>query len=321
MSDRTYIDGNSIGYAAAQRKGRKLSSGSLETTAIYGALQTMRNRLERNPGTAPVVLWDGRSWRYDPFPDYKGNRTATPEQVAERERYKAQKKYILKGLYFMGVPQLIADNMEADDLAALLTKRAVAQGHSVTLVTGDKDWIQLVDKGVIWDDHKMDRRVTIGNFAEFTGFKTRKAFVHCKALEGDAGDNIKPNTGIGGTGAQQLMRVFEDVHEFQACSQEDAVARWVAAGFTVPRVKKTQAQTLPAKFQALRDDPEVRARFEWALSLVDLHASCIPAPINMRIIRKPIDKPSFIQFCGELGFHSFLRDVDAWLAPFQEQLN
>lgn len=313
---KTYLDGNSIGYAAAQRKGKKLSAGAQETTAIYGAITTVRKLMEARVGTAPVVLWDGRSWRHSVFSDYKGNRTATPEQVQERERYKAQKAFILRAFHCMGMSQLLAANMEADDLAAILTRDAVSKGIAVGLITGDKDWLQLVQPGVVWIDHKMDRKCTAAEFHKFTGFRTITAFTHAKALQGDTGDNIKPRTGVGEDGAIELFGVFDDVHDLQRCSQEDAVARWLAAGKSCPKGRKGAPVMLPTKYQKLRDDAEVRARFEWALELVDLNHHAIPAPVGLRMSRAPVDVDGFTKLCMELGFASILRNVDAFLKPF-----
>ena len=179
MIQRTYIDGNSVGHAAQHghsKGGKKLTAGATETTAIYGMLTSMNKILPTRVAATPIVLWDGRSWRYSAFPDYKGNRTDTLEKQQERERYRKQRQHMFKGLHLLGVSQLVAGNMEADDLAAILTRKEIAKGNMVTLITGDKDWIQLVEKGVAWVDHKLDRKVTRTDFEHFTGYRTEKAW-------------------------------------------------------------------------------------------------------------------------------------------------
>lgn len=315
MIRRTYIDGNSVGHAA-QHGQQKLYAGERETTAIYGMLRSIHKLLRTRLAATPIVLWDGRSWRYTDFPDYKGNRTATKELVADRERYKAQRRDMFRGLHLLGISQLVAGNMEADDMAAILTRKALARGDQVTLITGDKDWLQLVERGVAWFDHKIDRKCSVSNFTEFTGYRTQKAFIHSKALQGDAGDNVKPNTGVGEEGAKDLLSVFDCVHSFQQLSQEDAVARWLAAGKKVPKVKKGAEQTMPAKYQKLRDDMELRERFEFALKMMDLGHPDIPAPTNIRGTKTKIDRDAVAAFCAEFGFTSILRDLDSFLSPF-----
>jgi DNA polymerase I len=320
MQLRTYIDGNSVGHAAQHghsRGGKKLVAGGQETTAIFGTLISMQKILRTRTSAQPIVLWDGRSWRYNRFPDYKGQRTATAELVAERERYKAQRKQMFLGLHLLGVNQLVAGNMEADDMAAIMTRASLAKGNMVTLITGDKDWIQLVEKGVAWVDHKHDRTVTCTNFHEFTGFRTQRGFIHAKALQGDAGDNVKPNTGIGEAGAVELLSVFECVHDFLRCSQEDAVARWIAAGKECPKPKrKADPVALPSKYQKLRDCQETQARFEFALEMMDLGHPAIPKPTQVRSTRAPLNRPAFEAFCAQHAFMSLLRDMNTFLRPF-----
>jgi 5'-3' exonuclease len=318
MIRRTYIDGNSVGHAAQHGNGKqgKLYAGERETTAIFGMLRSIQKILRTRLAATPIILWDGRSWRYSEFPDYKGTRTDTAEKMAERERYKAQRRDMFRGLHLLGISQLVAGNMEADDMAAILTRKALARGDQVTLITGDQDWIQLVERGVAWIDHKIDRKVTVTNFREFTEFASQKAFIHAKALQGDTGDNVKPRTGIGHAGAVELLSVFDCVHSFMRLSQEDAVAKWLAAGKTVPKAKKGDPQLLPAKFQKLRDDTELQARFEFALKMMDLGHPDIPAPTNIRGTKAKVDRAAFEKFCAEFGFTSMLSKMDEFISPF-----
>jgi 5'-3' exonuclease len=306
----TYIDGNSVGHAAQHGfggKGKKLVAGAQETTAIFGILQSMHKLMKHRMGTLPTILWDGRSWRFERFPDYKGNRTATAQLVADRERYRSQRKLMFEGLHYLGMRQLIAGNMEADDLAAILTRQVVAKGEVVTLITGDKDWLQNVQKGCVWKDHKQDRKCTYETFEEFTGYKTRKAFVHSKALQGDTGDNIKTNIGIGEKGALELLAAFPCVHTFLDTNLSDAAHQFAA----------THGKALGKKYKDLHQSLELRDRFNWALELMDLNHPSIPAPTGIRATREPVNRPAFEQFCMRLGMSGLLRGMDDFIKPFQ----
>jgi len=310
MTFRTYIDGNSVGHAAQHghgKGGKKLVAGGQETTAIFGMLTSMHKLLKTRTASTPIVLWDGRSWRYERFDDYKGNRTDTKEKVAERERYRSQRAEMFKGLHLLGVCQLVAGNMEADDLAAILTRRAVAKGDSVTLITGDKDWIQLVQRGVAWQDHKIDRKCTASNFYEFTGFRTQRAFIDCKALAGDSGDNIKPNTGVGEDTAKKLFEVFDDAEDFLRTDLDMAQERYFLH----------HGKNMYHGAVKFHSDPEAQARFRWALEMMDLSHPTIPAPTNMRGTKAKIDRPAFEAFCAQHAFMSILKDVDRFIQPFQ----
>jgi 5'-3' exonuclease len=328
MIQRTYIDGNSVGHAAQHgqgKNGKKLTSGATETTAIFGMLKSMNVLLRARTTATPIVLWDGRSWRYEAFPDYKGTRTDTVEKQQERERYRLQRKHMAQSLHLLGISQLVAGNMEADDLAAILTRKERAKGNHVALITGDKDWIQLVEPGVAWLDHKEDRKVTASNFHEFTGFRTQKAFIHAKALEGDAGDNVKPRTGVGEETSRKLLSVFDCVHDFLQTPYDDAVARWLAGGNDCPKPKrKNDPQQLPSRLHKLHTDKEIQERFEWALGLMDLGHPDIPAPVGIKGTKAKLDRPAFEAFCAQFAFHSLLQDMDRFLKPFitlEEEFN
>lgn len=309
MQLRTYIDGNSVGHAAQHghsKGGKKLVAGGHETTAIFGTMISMQKIVRSRTSSMPVVLWDGRSWRYNSFSDYKGNRTATAEQVAERERYKAQHREMFMGLHLLGMNQLVAGNMEADDMAAIMTRNSLAKGNMVALVTGDKDWIQLVEKGVSWVDHKIDRKVTVSNFHEATGFKTQRAFIDCKALAGDSGDNVKPNTGVGEDTAKNLFQVFDDAEEFLRTPIDEAMARYQAH-----HGKKMYHGAV--KFHS---DKEAHERFRWALHMMDLGHPDIPKPQNVRSTRSPFNRQGFEDFCKRHGFMSILKDMERFTSPF-----
>jgi 5'-3' exonuclease len=266
----------------------------------------MHKLMRQRMGTLPTVLWDGRSWRYERFPDYKGNRTATAEQRTERERYKSQRKLMFEGLHYLGMRQLIAGNMEADDLAAILTRQVVAKGEVVTLITGDKDWLQNVQKGCVWKDHKLDRKCTFETFEEFTGYKTRTGFVHSKALQGDSGDNVVTKIGIGEKGALDLLAVFPCVHTFLETPIADAAAQFAAH----------HGKALGKKYRDFHASQELRERFEWALELMDLNHPKLPAPTGIRATREPVNRAAFEQFCMRLGMSGLIRGMDDFIKPF-----
>ena len=308
MKHHTYLDGNSIGHAAQHGAKKKLYAGERETTAIYGMLYSVRKIMRARAHSQPIILWDGRSWRYSVFPDYKGTRDDTTQKQADRERYKSQRRSMFHGLHLLGVRQLVSGNMEADDLAAMLTRRAVGNGDKVSLITGDQDWIQLVQPGVVWVDHKVDRKVNASNFQEFTGFKTQRAFIDAKGLQGDSGDNIKPKTGVGEKGAVDLLSVFETVDEFLAMDLDEAQER-----FFLHHQKK-----MGKKMRDLHTNADgARDRFIWARSLMDLSHPDIPKPEKIKGSHRPLDRDGFTKFCMEHSFTSILQGMDNFLTPFE----
>lgn len=310
MGWRTYIDGNSVGHAASHgnAKQTKLYAGGQETTAIYGLIRSLNAILRDRTHAVPTILWDGRSWRHSAFSEYKGTRDVTPQQIADRAAYKSQMPSMVRACNLLGLRQLIAGNMEADDLGAILTRDAVAKGENVALITGDKDWLQLVQPGVVWVDHKTkpERKCNAAEFAAFTGFKTTKAFIDAKALGGDSGDNIKPNTGVGEDTAKKLFQVFDDCDHFLATPLDEAKDRYFL------HHGKAMYHGA-AKFHA---DPEAQKRYRWARQLMDLGDPTIPKPTNVRLSHTPLDRAGFEKFCAEHAFHSTLATMDNFLRPF-----
>lgn len=310
MKFNTLIDGNSVGHAAQHGfggKGKKLVAGGQETTAIFGMIVSVQKMLRGHENHNPIILWDGRSWRYNDFEDYKGNRTNTADKVQERERYRSQRHLMFKGLHMLGMTQLVAGNMEADDMAAILTRKMVAKGESVKLITGDKDWLQLVQPGVTWIDHKQDRKCAQANFQEFTGFRTPAQFVDAKGLQGDSGDNIKPKTGIGESGAKKLLAVFDSVEEFLQMELAAAEER-----FTAHHGTRMHHGT-----RSFHGDKEAQDRFRWALKMMDLNHPEIPKPIKVQVTRGNVDVEAFKAFCGQHAFMSLMKDIDRFVQPFK----
>jgi 5'-3' exonuclease len=319
LAQRVYLDGNSIGHAAqhgtaSKAGGGKLYAGDQETTAIFGFLRSLHKLLRSRQFSRPIVLWDGRSWRYSVFPDYKSARSKTTKQQGDKTAYKSQAPHICRALHLLGVSQLISYNMEADDLAAILTQKAVAKGDTVGLITGDQDWLQLVQPGVVWIDHKVDRKGTVANFHELTGYRTTKAFVHSKAMQGDSGDSVPGCGGIGPKGAKDLLDVFDDVHAFQALDEATAKDKYF----------QHHAKPIPQKLMNLLTDRDTIARFEQGLGLMDLFHPDIPKPTDIKGTKAPLNRPAFEALCSEFGFFSLLKDMDHFISPFialEEEFN
>lgn len=299
------IDGNAIGFAAAAAQ--TLKAGDMETQAIYGTIRAVRHSIVRYPSLKPIVCWDGLSWRKSAFEGYKANRDKPAVQKYEilaakqRDSYKTQRPYIMKGLKLLGVPQLTAINLEADDLAGILVRRYVKQGQKVLLISGDKDWIQLVQPGVGWYDPIRDNSITAKTMEEKLGVKTGHQWVQVKALMGDVSDNVTGVGGIGEKGALELVSTYGDVTSF------------------VNQVIDGTIKNIPKKFEALARIEEKMEIFQRNMMLMDLNHPAIPAARETELIREPLDYDAFKAFCEEFMFNSILRDLDNWIEPFTDK--
>lgn len=212
----TVIDGNAIGYIGQALK--KLTNGDGQATqSIYHFAKTIPNLAKKFPNSTPIVLWDSHcQWRYDLLPEYKGKRDATPELKAMRAEYRTQRPFIQDMLSHMGVMQWTVDNYEADDLAGFLARKVLTIGGKLILVTGDKDWLQLVSGNVLWYSPVEKIIVGVKNFHQYTGYRDGVSFLQGKALQGDNSDNISSVGGLGKETAPKILDRFGSIQHLMA---------------------------------------------------------------------------------------------------------
>ena len=293
MKQFILIDGNAIGYA--QQLGMtRLSTGDQATHAIYGFLLALRKVAMPNSNERiPIVLWDGGAqWRKDICPDYKANRRNDAKKIAVKDEYSTQVPFIRQAITHLGIDQMVSPTCEADDLAGAYSRLLERQGHLVELVTGDKDWLQLVTPSITWNDPIRDRQVDIMTFESFTDYPNVEQFLDEKCLVGDTSDNIKGVGGIGGKGAKELLTEWGSVENFLANADQDS------------KMKAAWKRLLldPSKF---RDNRHL-------MYLDGKHPT-----IRDRIITKGNWSPdAFEKLCHELAFFSITAKIDDWLVPF-----
>lgn len=301
MSKTIIIDGNSIGYAA--HYATKLTSGDLQTQAIFGFIKTMRElRAATYRDFKPVVLWDGRAqWRFDLTPEYKSNRDNDPKKVAFKEAYVEQRPYIARALSHLGIRQITAMTHEADDMAGLMVKQLTDNkpDNEVVLITGDQDWVQLVRPNVTWRDLRDDSRIiTHKTLMDKTGYSTPYAFLEGKCLQGDISDCISGVGGIGEKGAPELIAEFGSVRKFwQRCDSGDFVPK-----------KKAHLRLCSA---------EGRQIFGRNFRMMQLLKVAPPAKEAVRVDVGQFNQEAFSELCEELAFNSILRNIDVFCHPFK----
>lgn len=306
--DYIYIDGNGVGQA--MHRATKLTYGGMQVQAIYGFARTLRDTRTAAPNAKIVVLWDGHAQhRFDLFPDYKVARTdkraSDPVEAANYEAYQKQKPIIYKMLSLLGIPQIRHPRLEADDLAGILSARAVASGARVLLTTGDTDWLQLVRPGVEWyDPRDGGKKITVQNFFQETSYEDGRAFLEGKALQGDTTDSIPPVGGIGGKGAAVLLAQYKSVQGLFDAVKGGHVP-------DAPRYKKA--------FATFAASEEARANFDRNMKLMNLiDARMVPMPEGSEpLVNNGSFNPESVQtLFGRLGFVSLLKDFPTWVQPF-----
>lgn len=316
------IDGNHIGHAA--NAAATLHAGEIETQAIYGTLRSIRPAITIYATLTPLVLWDGASWRKTFFDDYKASRretlTKSDQKLADmRASFNRQKPYIKQALAHLGIAQMIAVNLEADDLAAFLVRRYQPAGKKIMLISGDKDWIQLLRPGVGWLDPIRNVRLTEKTLPkrlgwcpdkkkivastedrdDLIGVPSPQAWLEMKCLMGDVSDDIPGVGGIGPKGAIELLTEHGSVATF--------MNRYLDGTLT----------DLPAKLEDFARSVEKHEAYRRNQTLMDLNAPSVPKPDGLSLDKGAFDPDAFRALCEELSFRSILANFDAWIEPFR----
>ena len=216
------IDGSSQMYRAYHAPVRTTEGGLLRnaqgrpTNAVYIFVTMLRKLMnERSPEyIAASFDLPGRTFRDDLAADYKANRTPMPDELAE------QIPMVHAACEAMGVPILTSERYEADDVIGTLTVKAAAAGFDVAIVTGDKDFFQLVRDGIRVFNPRDD-----GIWYDADGVKEKfgvapEQVVDILALTGDTIDNIKGVPGIGEKGARELISKYGSLENLIAHAAE-----------------------------------------------------------------------------------------------------
>jgi DNA polymerase I len=204
------IDGSSQMYRAYHAPVRTMDGGLLRnakgqpTNAVYIFVTMLRKLLNEHKPEYIAASFDlpGRTFRDDLAADYKANRRPMPDELA------AQIPMVHAACEALGVPILTSERYEADDVIGTLATQAAAAGFDVAIVTGDKDFFQLVHDGIRVFNPKEE-----GTWYDAPGVKDKfgvapEQVVDVLALMGDTIDNIKGVPGIGEKGAQELIATY-----------------------------------------------------------------------------------------------------------------
>ncbi|PKL47385.1 MAG: DNA polymerase I [Candidatus Riflebacteria bacterium HGW-Riflebacteria-2] len=211
MSHCLLIDGNNIvfrAYYAFQNQRLKTSDG-VTTGALYGFLRMLLKMLkDRQPDLIAVAFDTSRdTFRRRMYPEYKAKRKPTPPDLLE------QLPLAHKAVAALNIKILTRDDYEADDLIGSAAK-SLAKTHKVTVVTGDRDLLQLIEDNVLVELCQKGvsdtREIDTAEFNREYGFDPR-GIIELKALMGDSSDNIPGVKGIGEKKGMALIQQFKTI--------------------------------------------------------------------------------------------------------------
>jgi len=214
-SDHFYlIDGSGYIFRAyyalppLSRKSDGLPTGAVSgfCSMLFKLLEEARSDDSKNKPTHFAVIFDSarKNFRNEIFKDYKANRSDPPEDLAP------QFEYIRKSVEAFNLPSIELLNYEADDLIATYAKKIVKAGAKVTIISSDKDLMQLVsDKVRLYDPVKF-KVLDDKDVKEKFGVKPNQV-IDVQSLAGDSSDNIPGVPGIGIKTAAELINKYKNL--------------------------------------------------------------------------------------------------------------
>ena len=264
------------------RKSDGLPTGAVNgfCTMLYKLLEDSRSDAGKNKPTHFVVIFDSarKNFRNEIYKDYKANRTETPEDLAP------QFEYIRKSVEAFNVTSTEMLNYEADDLIATYTDKIIKKGAKVTIVSGDKDLMQLVKPGVRLYDPMKSRVLGNKEVKEKFGVEPSKV-VDVQALAGDSSDNVPGVPGIGIKTAAELINKYksletllEKAHEIPQNKRRETI------------LENKNKAILSRKLVELKNDVPVKQKIE-------------------TFTLKKINKEKLYDFLREMEFNRLLSQV------------
>jgi DNA polymerase-1 len=233
------VDGSSYLYRAFHALPPLTNSKGQPTGAVKGVISMLRRLQKDYPDSPIAVVFDakGKTFRDDMYSDYKANRPPMPDDL------RAQIQPIHDIVDAMGLPRLVIDGVEADDVIGTLAAQAGAE-RPVVVSTGDKDMAQLVNAHVTLVNTMTDTKMDEAAVAEKFGIPP-SLIIDYLALMGDKVDNIPGVAGVGEKTALALLQALGGIKDIYA--RLDEVADLSIRG----------AKSLAKKLEASREAAEL----------------------------------------------------------------
>ena len=295
------IDGSGFIFRAYHALPPMTRKDGTPVNAVYGFTTMLGRLLQEHTGTHIAVVFDASrtTFRNELYPLYKAQRPEPPEDLTP------QFALVRDAVAAFGVPSIELVNWEADDLIASYACAATRAGWRTTIVSSDKDLMQLVDGLVTMQDPIKQRAIGPGEVMEKFGVGPDQV-VEVQALMGDSVDNVPGVPGIGPKGAAQLIQEYGTV--------EAVLAAALAGGMKASKRRDMLVQHAEAARISRR--------------LVELACDVpLPIPLEGLVAREPdagvltawLDGMGFRSVAGRLGIGQGRVEAVAVAAPAADQ--
>ncbi|WP_408906400.1 DNA polymerase I [Roseomonas sp. AR75] len=271
------VDGSGYIFRAFHALPPMTRPDGVHVNAVYGFTQMLAQFLSKHAASHIAVVFDSArlTFRNDIYPDYKAHRPEPPPELIP------QFELIREATEALGVCKVEQPGYEADDMIAAYAKAFVAEGGSVSIVSSDKDLMQLIGPGVEMLDPIKQKPIREPEVLEKFGVTPDKV-VEVQALAGDSTDNVPGVPGIGVKTAAQLITEYGDLETLLANAE---------------KIKQ------PKRREALIANAE-KARISRRLVQLDADAP-MPIAVEKMVARAP-QAATLEKFLRENGFRSLL---------------
>ena len=227
-----------------------------------------------------AVIFDSarKNFRNEIYSDYKGNRSEAPDDLVP------QFEYIRKSVTAFNLPSVELINYEADDLIATYTEQILEKGAKVTIVSSDKDLMQLYKKDVRLYDPMKNKFITLKDVIDKFGVDPKKV-IDVQSLAGDSSDNVPGVPGIGIKIAAELInkydtleKLFDKAHEIKQNKRRETI------------IENKEKAIISKKLVTLKKDVPIKEKIE-----------------EFRF--KEIDKDKLYKYLREMEFNRLLSSV------------
>ncbi|WP_417553783.1 DNA polymerase I [Marinomonas fungiae] len=281
------VDGSSYLYRAFHAIPPLTTSDGQPTNAARGVISMIRSLINNYPNSPIVVIFDakGKTFRDEMYSEYKAQRPPMPDDL------RVQIEPIHRMIEAMGLPLVVIDGVEADDVIGTIAKQIGEEGREVVVSTGDKDMAQLVTDKVTLVNTMTDTVMDVAGVKDKFGIPP-ELIIDYLALMGDKVDNIP---GVPGVGEKTALALLQGIGSIKDIYQRlDDIA---ALGF---RGSKTMKKKM--------EDNQEMAELSYLLATIKCDVELPFDPHTLK--NEEINKDALRKWFQKLEFKTWLRDID-----------